>query len=450
MHHHHERKPMGRMMLLGAFASALLGMGSVQAADVETSINESFFPYKDGVPKVDGVDLTVGKTITKDNVDDYKAVLDAATYDLLKKGVHPPITIGPTDSFLVHESYINASRDGFGKTKIDEKGNLQGYIAGRPFLQPPTESDPDQGRKLAYNFRHTFSAGDNVQIKPFFWKYRNAADGNLDRMVEFGFNFLNFKHRVADEPIPEILPNPNNYYRGIYVKAFQPQDVQDTQLLIQLFDEDQRPADAFLYLGYQRRVRRLEASQTTDSFLGSDLMIQDFEGYFGRVAEMTWKYEGTKTLLMPMYRWNEQQRTDPKEFPQKDGYTFIDMWGQGSCFPKITWQVRKVHQIRITPVDKSSPVGYRTMYFDSQTYVTPRTLIYDKAGKLWKSWTIGYTSTEHHLPSNKGKGGAIYDSFGMYDLQNLRCTTGQFRTEISPELTQPRYFSQQFMRSGGY
>ena len=89
------------------------------------------------------------------------------------------------------------------------------------------------------------------------------------------------------------------------------------------------------------------------------------------------------------------------------------------------------------------------MYLDSQTFVAPRTLIYDRAGKLWKSWTIGHTSTEHHLPSNKGKFAAIYDSFGMFDVQNQRCTTGQFRTEIDGSKSPVRMFNPQFMRSGG-
>ena len=51
-----------------------------------------------------------------------------------------------------------------------------------------------------------------------------------------------------------------------------------------------------LYLGFQRRVRRLAQGQVTDSFLGSDLMIEDFEGYNGRVSDMKWTYKGTKNV----------------------------------------------------------------------------------------------------------------------------------------------------------
>jgi hypothetical protein len=433
--------------IAGLFGTTIWAMGALtiaHAASIDEVLQQSFEPYKSGTPTVPGI--TVGTVIDKNNVDKFKDALDPESYDLIKQGIYPPIKVGPTYTFEVHPKYIEATRANIGKVKI-VNGNLEGYSAGRPFPEQPSSDDPDAGRKIAFNFRHTYSAGDNVMINPFFWKYRNAQSGHLDRTVQFEFGFLNFKHRVADPPIPEVTPNPNDYYRAIYGKVFSPQDVQDTQLLIQAYDQDQKPSDGYLYLGFQRRIRRLETSQTTDAFLGSDLMIQDFEGYFGRVAEMKWQYKGTKVLLMPMYRHNDQNLAD--EFPQQDGYKFVRFSGQGECFPDVTWQLRKVYIVDMTPVDTSSPVGHRTMYFDSQTFTPPRTLIYDRANKLWKSWTIGYTSTEYHLPSNKGKFGAIYDSFSMYDVQNQHCTTGQLRTEIDVTKSPVRMFSPQYMRSTG-
>ena len=76
----------------------------------------------------------------------------------------------------------------------------------------------------------------------------------------------------------------------------EPQDLKDTQLLIQRNEDDLKLDDAYLYLGFQRRVRRLATGQTTDAFLGSDLMIEDFEGYNGRVSDMKWRYLGSKNI----------------------------------------------------------------------------------------------------------------------------------------------------------
>ena len=171
----------------------------------------------------------------------------------------------------------------------------------------------------------------------------------------------------------------------------------------------------------------------------------DEDQFHVRLPEMAPPMMGL--AIQAAQRGNEQKLSD--EYEQPDGYKFVAMTGQGECFPDVTWQLRQVHEVEMTPVDKSSPVGRRVMYLDAQTFVAPRTLIYDRADKLWKSWTIGHTSTEHHLPSNKGKFGAIYDSFSMFDVQNQRCTTGQFRTEIDAGLSPVRMFTPQFMRSGG-
>jgi hypothetical protein len=129
--------------------------------------------------------------------------------------------------------------------------------------------------------------------------------GQVEKTIKFNFHFLNFKHRVKDAPVPEVTPNPSELFRAIYVKALDPQDLKNTQLLIQRYEDDQKLDDAYLYLGFQRRVRRLATGQTTDAFLGSDLMIEDFEGYNGRISDMKWTYKGTKNVILPMWNHNE-------------------------------------------------------------------------------------------------------------------------------------------------
>ena len=57
----------------------------------------------------------------------------------------------------------------------------------------------------------------------------------------------------------------------------EPADVKNTQLLIQRAEDDQSAIIPGCIWSPQRRVRRLATGQVTDSFLGSDLMIEDFE-----------------------------------------------------------------------------------------------------------------------------------------------------------------------------
>ncbi len=428
--------------LLLAVSMALVASSAAYAA-TEADVEKSFFPYKDGLPTADGV--TPGTVINKDNVDQFKAVLDEGMYKVIKNGWYE-IKVGKTTSFDQDKFYIDATKKNLGGTKLGAKnGDIEGFVAGRPFPEEPSESDPRAGEKLAWNFKYGQNWGDNATITPFYWKYRDLMTGKLEKTLKMSFGFLNFTHRVQHAPVPEIPGNSAHLYRGIYVKVLEPQDLKNTQLLIQRYEDDQKEDDAYLYLGFQRRVRRLATGQKTDSFLGSDLMIEDFEGYNGRVADMKWTYKGTKNIMLAFYNHNEMKLAT--DFKEADGYKYVDFHGQGSCFPDVTWQLRKVYVLEATPVG-ASPIGKRVLHMDAQANSINRTLIYDRKGELWKSWTIGKSHPDSHLPINKGTGISIDDAFSMVDMQSKHCTTGQFKGQVDPKKVPPAMFQVQFMRGG--
>lgn len=310
--------------------------------------------------------------------------------------------------------------------------------------RPPTRGPA--GEKLAWNFKYGINWGDNAAIYPFYWRYRNANTGEVERTIKFNFHFLNFKHRNDHPPIPEVTPNPSELFRGIYAKVLEPQDLKNTQLLIQRYENDLKSDDAYLYLGFQRRVRRLATGQTTDAFLGSDLMVEDFEGYNGRISDMKWTFQGTKNILMPYYKHSEVKLTD--EFKDPDGYKFIDVGGKANCMPTAGWQLRKVYVLQAEPVDKGHPISKRVMYLDAQVFGASRSIICDRKGELWKSWTIGKAHPDFHLPVNKGTGIALDDAFSMIDVQTKHCTTGQFKGQVDAKLNPPSNFQVQYLRGG--
>lgn len=426
--------------LLPLLASALFNPAH---AATEADLDKSFYPYKNGAPSFPG--LSVGTVINKSNVDQFKDAIDVGLYQVIKNGWYE-LKVGKTTSFDSDKFYVEATRKNLGKAKLGPKtGDIEGFVAGRPFVEEPSMSDPRAGEKLAWNFKYGINWGDNATITPFYWKYRDLQTGKLEKTLKISMNFLNLKHRVQHAPVPEVTPNPSELFRGIYMKVLEPQDLKNTQLLIQRYEDDQKMDDAYLYLGFQRRVRRLATGQATDSFLGSDLMIEDFEGYNGRVADMKWTFKGTRNLLMPFYNHNEMKLSD--EFKEADGYKYVDFSGQGSCFQDVTWQLRKVYVLEAVPVGPS-PISKRILHVDAQVSSINRTLVYDRKGELWKSWTIGKSHPDHHLPINKGTGIAIDDSFSMVDVQTKHCTTGQFKGQVDPKQVTPAMFQVQYMRGG--
>ncbi|WP_312974771.1 DUF1329 domain-containing protein [Stutzerimonas nitrititolerans] len=434
-----------RLAALSLALAAATTAGGALAAD-EAVIDKAFQPYKTEKPSFNG--LSAGMTINKGNVAQFKEILDPAFYGFIEKG-WAELKVGETTSFDLPASYVDATRQYVDNVKLGAKpGEISGAVAGRPFPQEPDASDPRAGEKLAWNFKYGYNWGDSAAISPFYWKFRDMNSGKVERTIKFDFHFLNFTRRVDQEPKPAITPNPSQLFRGIYVKAQEPYDVRNTQLLIHRAEDDLKRDNSWLYLGFQRRVRRLATGQVTDAFLGSDLMIEDFEGYNGRISDMQWTYKGTRFMLMPFYNHNELA-LDSESHKDSDGYQVVAFGGQGGCFPNITWQLRKVYEVESVPVEASHPLSKRVHYMDAQTFAVSRTISYDRKGAQWKTFTIGKAHPDHHLPKNKGTGVALDDSFSMIDVQAMHCTTGQFKGQVDPTLSPPEMFSVQHMRATG-
>jgi hypothetical protein len=427
-----------------AISLALAITSSAFAATVtDTDVDLSFNPYQTGVPTFPG--LSAGMTVDKTNVQKFKDLIDPATYALVEQGKRD-IVIEDTHSIPLHPNYIAATKKHASQVALGaKKGTIEGYVAGRPFPSKPDKSDPRAGEKLAFNYKYTQIVGDSGRIYPFPWNYKDAKTGKIERTIEFDFHFISYKHRVAQTPVADIEPNPSKIFRGIYLKVNAPSDLKNTQLLIQRFDDDTKLDESYLYLGFQRRVRRLATGQTTDAFLGSDIMIEDFEGYNGRVLDMDWKYLDTKVMLMPVYRHSEWKQTEPKD---ADGFGQVKFGGQGGCFANVPWSLRQVHVLEGVPTEKSSPIGKRTLYLDAQVSTFPIILIYDRKGELWKRWEVGFSDSAYHATPNKNAGIAIYSEANMIDVQAQHCTTFQPRMISDPALNPPSLFSVQNLRGG--
>ncbi|MCU7930764.1 MAG: DUF1329 domain-containing protein [Candidatus Thiodiazotropha sp. (ex Codakia rugifera)] len=434
-----------KTLFTALMVSSVLMSSTVFGAMDDAVIEQSFYPYKNGLPTADGYDP--GVEITQQNVDSYKAILDDFMYRYIKQGWYT-IKTSPTTSFDLYPGYVDATRSHAESVKLTPDGLLDGFVAGRPFPQEPDANDPEAGLKLVWNFQRGFNAGDSETIKPFWWTFRNMNNDKVERVIKFDWHFLNWKHRSQFDPKPDILPNPGQIFRSIYGKVLEPFDLANTQLLIHRYENDLKRDDAWLYLGFQRRVRRLATGQITDAFLGTDAMIEDFEGYNGRVSDYQWKYIETKNVLLPFYNHNEMDlSSEPANDP--DGFQFVKVTGKGGCFPDVTWQLRKAYVVEGRPKDSNHPLSKRTIYLDVQTGIMSVLLSYDKKGDPWKYFPIGKTHSENHIDRNKGTGVAIDDFAVFLDEQAMHCTTLQFKSVINPEENSAKIFSVQNLRKQG-
>lgn len=70
---------------------------------------------------------------------------------------------------------------------------------------------------------------------------------------------------------------------------------------------------------------------------------------------MEWSYLWSDKLLLPKYGHNAldfgQQEVDAQR------YRDIAFDGKGHCFPKVTWQLRRVHHLEAMPMDVRHPLS---------------------------------------------------------------------------------------------
>lgn len=435
-----------RNKVLLSLSFLVLASTTVSAATL-ADVENSFYPYKKGVPHVAGI--TPGMVINAKNWQVAKDVLDPSFLNYIKSGEYE-IRVGKTTSFDQNPAYIAQTKAHLNKAKLGDKpGVIYGADAGRPFVEEPSLNDPRAGEKLAWNFKYGYSQGDSWTISPWFWQFRNMKTGKVERNLKFDFHIMKFTHRSVVPPVPAIKNNPSHIFRVNYFRALEPFDLKDTQVLIQRLEDDTKLDNSYLYLGFQRRVRRMSSGQTTDAFLGSDIMLEDFEGYNGRISDMKWTYKGTKILLVPMYNHNDMPLDNQLYKGDKDGFKMIASAGKAGCFPAVTWQLRKVYVLESKPRDPNHPISKRLHFMDAQTATIPLTSIYDRSGKLWKSFTIGYTHADHTAPQNKGTGVTMYDYFSLIDTQAQHCTTAEFKTVTNSPTTTPDLFTVEHMRAAG-
>jgi len=126
-----------------ALASAF---SSPASAASEGDVENSFFPNKKAFPSFPG--LNPGLVINKANADQFKGAFDPGLFDMVKDG-WVEITVGRSTDFPQPKPYIEATRKNLNKAKLGPKnGDIEGYVAGRPFPEEPDLKDPRAGSVL--------------------------------------------------------------------------------------------------------------------------------------------------------------------------------------------------------------------------------------------------------------------------------------------------------------
>jgi hypothetical protein len=386
----------------------------------------------------------VGVVLTKENVSYYSDFIDVPLKQLIEQG-YVSITVGETFTVPMNENFAIQTEKHQNTATINHKnGHLLNYKDGLPFSDAIGINDEQAGLKIAWNIRYTYG-GDSSIVDPFIWEYRNMKNDKIERTISFVGKTLRYKHRVSSLPETNLSDNKAGIFSAIYLLAKKPYDLKNTQLLVHRLEDDSARERTWLYLSVQRRVRRLPSGQSTDAFLGSDIMIEDFLGYNGRIKDMTWTLLSREEILVPFFKHTELS-TDKQD---PTNYDFGQFHGKGHCFPNVPWQVRKVYKLEAIPKWTQHPLSKRIFYVDAETFMPVLGRFYDRSGDIWRMAIGGFSHPDYHLSENKGSGVMIPSLITMIDVQAQHCTTLKMKTSINPASVTRKNFTVQSLRTKG-
>jgi len=299
--------------------------------------------------------------------------------------------IQATANIEAHVSFTEATREFAGQATIDGDGALQNYTAGRPFSDEQLKAaTPEQaGLMLAWNRIHRWQyygwRNDELTMN-YIRPAAPGTQGKLNEGLEGGGHverflvqnyqrvYLNHLSWMKDRGYKADAEDVESRLYKDYVEFLEPFDVKGTKFVVErpmaALEEDQVNS----YLPSQRRVRRLSAQERADVYMGSDMTIDDFEAFSGRVLDFDWKLLGEKDVLSV----TDTRKPLPTYF------------GPQSRVPHDRWQVRRCWVVEATPKWKGHPYASKIIFFDKQTMNSPVALAFNREGKVWRIFGVLY------------------------------------------------------------
>lgn len=313
-----------------------------------------------------------GTVLSRENLDDYKAVLGPSLRWAVGRGLK--LEVIKARPIPLEPARLEATEKYSAQVRLSEDGlALENYVAGLPF--PMVEqNDPEVAVKLMHNYENRISV-DDLDVRNF-----ECDSGSLyptrplrvERNFVIGhFRRLYYVGRLYHEPIHTWSSPDRVRYREILFPLLEPFDLKGVGLTYNRYLDPARQDDSWLYFPMLHRARRLSSAQRSDALFGQDIDIDSYGGYAGNPAWMDWRLLGTKRILAAMHTRN---------FPGR--------WAAGSAdfMFEDTWEMRDVYLIE----GRSRLPGYayskRVIYLDKESFVIPYTELYDQSGRLWKVW----------------------------------------------------------------
>ena len=329
-------------------------------------------------------ELAAGTVIDKSNVDRLKPdsfeghtiaslLTEKVEWQIRNWGLR--ITLSPSKSVELDPRYLEATRKNAGQVRFDPATReVSGWVAGVPFPNV-SETDPNAGDKLIWNFYYASPEGDNTNNKATFLLI-NAAKG-LERTQDWLFLRYYFKGRLSgDRP---VVGDGSVLTKTLFV-ATAPEDIRGIGTFTVRSDSPGFE-EQWAYLKSARRTRRLSGGAWMDPVGSLDFLNDEIYVWNARPS---W-YQASKLIGK---RWilaisDARLGHDASKKGTPEEWTTVDLKNPPYWNPVQTWQPRQVWVIETQP-PLEHPYSKKIVYMDVNYPKIYMGEANDKKGEFWK------------------------------------------------------------------
>ena len=348
-----------------------------------------------------------GDVITPANASKVENLVSPGNFVLVERGMK--ITIEPAEHLEWPPPYKDATEKYSSQAALTRDGNLGSYIAGLPF--PLVDAnDPQAAEKIMWNFQFRPSSTDDLDARNV--EVISRAGSSSSEIEHFTLGHLGFynsvgRTEVSPTPIDVDVRNMGIASRGGVYPILEPAEMRGAGIVRERSVLPNVEDYAWEYSSASRRLRRLPASELSDSFgvafissagdrsggggattYASTLDPNSEFGFSGKVTEYDYRLLGERTMLASVSGDSPARACS----------------GNGARSVCENWQLRRVYVIEATEkpgplLSASSVVPKRILYIDSEGWFITASDLYDREGRLWKTIANFHAYSDRATPA---------------------------------------------------